>query len=132
MTRYYVFAAALFLALDASSDFYMSDEKEDTFFGLIKTAVQLYRKDCNHYPSRFSDMFEDVGRACENWSGPYWGKSVALDTWGQPYLYLLDNSDLPLVISSGRDKRFGTNDDVVLRLFKSGIGHKNVVELESK
>jgi Type II secretion system (T2SS), protein G len=110
-----IFFMALFISSHAFSNSYESADKEKTFSGLFQTEVEKFLGDCGRYPESFSEMASKVA-VCPGWDGPYLKKDIIPDSWGRPYIYYLDNMNLPLVLSSGPDKKFGTADDIVMRL----------------
>lgn len=82
---------------------------------ILSAALEAYRLDTNGYPA--TDQGLDALRvqptgvaAPAGWRGPYLRRSVPLDPWGRPYLYLspgLANPESYDLYTLGRDNRPG-------------------------
>lgn len=86
---------------------------------LFETTLDTYRLDVGRYPSSEEGLSvlrqkpDDV----ENWDGPYLAKTVPLDPWGTPYVYVCpgENGEYD-IIALGADKTpggEGENMDIV-------------------
>ena len=83
--------------------------------GGIALALDLYELDNGGYPAKLEDIITKPSDA-ENWKGPYLKKGIPNDPWGSPYVYRFpgtQNSEGYDLLSTGPDKKEGTQDDVV-------------------
>lgn len=82
----------------------------------ISTALDAFEYDNGRYPSSQEGLqaLREAPSGLPNWKGPYLKKSVPLDPWRNPYLYVspgLKNKDFDLY-SLGKDGQEGTEDDI--------------------
>ncbi|MBV9080251.1 MAG: type II secretion system major pseudopilin GspG [Elusimicrobia bacterium] len=79
-------------------------------------ALDAFEQDCGRFPST-SEGLEALRRApagIASWQGPYLKKSVPVDPWKTPYVYLSPgarNRDYDL-FSDGPDLKEGGDDDI--------------------
>lgn len=72
----------------------------------IITALNFYKKNKNTYPPNLATLISN------NPIRASWNK----DDWGNPYQYNADNEGTTFIlISSGKDGKFYTNDDIVFK-----------------
>ena len=77
------------------------------------TALEMYRLDVGEYPRALDNLIKNPGR--EHWNGPYiTGDTLPRDAWGNPYRYEIKDSH-PVILSSGPNGAFGTQDDIRCR-----------------
>lgn len=84
-----------------------------TDFSTIENALEMYRLHNSRYPTTDQGLEALVtkpigGNEVNNWRGPYL-KETPKDPWGEPYLYVNDNSG-PEIISLGADGEVGGVD----------------------
>jgi general secretion pathway protein G len=80
----------------------------------FETALDAYEVDMGRFPSSLSELMENKDDS-PNWQGPYLGKDVPVDPWGNPYLYETPakNSQKGYdIMSNGPDGRKGGGDDI--------------------
>ncbi len=84
----------------------------------VALAVDAYYLDCGRYPTLdqgLAALWEKpiLAPLPDSWQGPYVGKPVGRDPWGNEYGYLLPGPNgLPFgVVSYGADGRSGGNDE---------------------
>ena len=71
----------------------------------IVKALNKYKKETGHYPEDLQTLI----------SGSPIRSRWASDAWGQSYHYeISDNKKIFKLISRGKDKTLGTNDDIVI------------------
>ncbi|HEY6528119.1 MAG TPA: type II secretion system protein GspG [Cellvibrionaceae bacterium] len=85
--------------------------REASVEGMLRTSMKVFYRDCGRYPESFTEMASTTS-VCPGWKGPILTTDELIDTWGSRYLYVLDNINAPIVISSGPDRAFGTEDDI--------------------
>jgi general secretion pathway protein G len=76
----------------------------------FEKALQQYRLDVGRFPSTEQGLQALVSKPATvaKWDGPYLEKTVPLDPWGQPYVYVSPGEHGDVDISStGRDGRPG-------------------------
>lgn len=76
----------------------------------LEKALQQYRLDVGRFPSTEQGLQALVVKPANvgKWDGPYLEKSVPLDPWGHPYLYVSPGEHGDFDLSSmGRDGRPG-------------------------
>ena len=76
----------------------------------FEKALQQYRLDTGRYPVTEQGLAALIAKPADatKWDGPYLEKSVPLDPWGKPYLYVAPGEHGDVDISSlGRDGRPG-------------------------
>jgi len=76
----------------------------------FEKALQQYRLDVGRYPTTEQGLEALVVKPANvnKWAGPYLEKSVPLDAWGRPYVYVSPGEHGDIDISStGRDGRPG-------------------------
>jgi len=77
----------------------------------LATALDLYRLDTGHYPTREEGLAALVQRPAgqERWNGPYVRKAEQLqDPWGRPYRYRVPGEGRPYdLFTLGADDRPG-------------------------
>ncbi len=76
----------------------------------FEKALQQFRVDVGRYPSTEQGLQSLLTKPSNTskWDGPYLEKSLPLDPWGQPYLYVSPGEHGDVDISSnGRDGRPG-------------------------
>ena len=81
----------------------------------LEKAVQQYRLDTGKFPTSEQGLEALVKRPPDEpkWNGPYLGKGIPLDPWGQPYQYKhpSPHGDYEIV-SYGKDRQAGgTNEN---------------------
>ena len=81
----------------------------------LEKAVQQYRLDTGKFPTSEQGLTALVKKPPEEpkWNGPYLGKGIPLDPWGQPYQYKhpSPHGDYEIV-SYGKDRQAGgTNEN---------------------
>ena len=81
----------------------------------LEKAVQQYRLDTGKFPTTEQGLTALVKKPPEEpkWNGPYLGKGIPLDPWGQPYQYKhpSPHGDYEIV-SYGKDRQAGgTNEN---------------------
>jgi general secretion pathway protein G len=77
-------------------------------------ALTIFHNDTGRYPTTEEGLSSLVTNLdISGWKGPYLNpESIPPDPWGTPYRYsLVDGS--PRIVSAGRDKQFGTSDDLL-------------------
>jgi general secretion pathway protein G len=88
----------------------------------LYTALDFYYLDCGAYPSTnagLTALLTNDGQL--GWRGPYFKvdgtnwTDILSDDWGTPFKYVLDRGE-PIIVSAGRDKRFGTDDDQDIKI----------------
>lgn len=76
----------------------------------LEKAVQQYRLDTGRFPTTEQGLEALVKRPPDEpkWNGPYLGKAIPLDPWGQPYVYKhpSPHGDYEIV-SYGKDRQAG-------------------------
>ena len=102
----------------AKSDPLAETRKDMRFYA---TALEHYKLDVGNYPTANKDgglraLVEDPGEP--DWAGPY-APIIRRDWWKRGYFYDCTNG-VPVLMSSGPDKLFGTSDDLLAapELFK--------------
>ena len=79
----------------------------------LNMAIDMYKMDTAIYPDQglgLESLINDFG--VKDWNGPYLEQStLPTDHWGNPFEYKLIRN-IPIVISSGADGKFGTYDDI--------------------
>jgi general secretion pathway protein G len=83
----------------------------------LASDCQRYQLDMNRFPDTLMDLRTAPAVAnAQNWSGPYTGKDVGNDPWGNPYQYAFPSSrygnEKPDISSWGPDGQNGTEDDI--------------------
>ncbi len=83
----------------------------------LDSALKLFMLDCAVPPTEKQGLKAlIVDPEIKGWNGPYIdGKKVLLDPWGTAFRYMTPKErDAPAyrIISAGRDKKFGTKDDI--------------------
>lgn len=76
----------------------------------FEKALQQYRLDVGRYPTTEQGLQALVAKPANvaKWDGPYLDKTVPLDPWGHPYVYVSPGEHGEVDISStGRDGRPG-------------------------
>jgi len=81
----------------------------------LEKAVQQYRLDTGKFPTTEQGLEALVKKPSDEpkWNGPYLGKAIPLDPWGQPYQYKhpSPHGDYEIV-SYGKDRQAGgTNEN---------------------
>jgi general secretion pathway protein G len=82
----------------------------------LRCAIDRYRADVGDYPSEsvgLRALTHNVG--ARSWHGPYLHADIPLDPWGKAYIYHLNPTGRPEVISFGADGKpggSGLNSDV--------------------
>lgn len=83
--------------------------------GKIQQSLQLFRLHNNYlYPTTdqgLSALVTDPGNT-KKWRGPYIEEEKLKDPWGNEFQYESDGRTFK-IISSGPDKDFGTEDDII-------------------
>jgi general secretion pathway protein G len=88
-----------------------ADEKNTRNLGVLRTALECFRRDCGRYPTDgegLRALVQNPGVA--HWRGPYL-RLLMPDLWRHDYLYGCTNGTV-FVASAGPDGRAGTEDDV--------------------
>lgn len=86
----------------------------ETQIGSFETALDSFEVDMGYYPADLSELIENKGDS-EDWHGPYLGKTIPKDPWGNDYIYetpgknSIKGFDL---MSMGPDGRKGGDDDI--------------------
>lgn len=80
----------------------------------IRIACEVYKLDTGAYPppALFPDCLVS-NPPVAGWKGPYVlvrGNTILKDGWGQDFRYVVEGTNLTIT-STGRDGRFGTEDD---------------------
>lgn len=74
-----------------------------------------YQLDCNRFPDSLQDLRNQPANA-PNWAGPYTGKDIGNDPWGNPYQYAYpgprSNMEKPDIWSWGPNGVNGDDDDI--------------------
>ena len=74
----------------------------------IQQAIQIYRMVNN---GKFPDSLDELAQPIRDDAEPLLKKEDLLDSWGDPFEYLLDGHQY-IIRSSGPDKKMGTVDDI--------------------
>lgn len=82
---------------------------------IFAVALESYRLDNDIYPTTEQGLaalrtLPTTGEAPRNWRGPYLRRSVPLDPWGRPYVYISPghiNPESYDLLSYGRDGKSG-------------------------
>jgi general secretion pathway protein G len=82
---------------------------------IFALALDSYRLDNDQYPDSAQGlsalrMMPTAGTPPRNWRGPYLRKTVPLDPWGRPYIYISPGRENPAtydLYSLGRDGKPG-------------------------
>jgi general secretion pathway protein G len=82
---------------------------------IFALALDAYRLDNDTYPDSAQGLaalrvMPTVGTPPRNWRGPYLRKTVPLDPWGRPYVYIAPGHENPAtydLYSLGRDGKPG-------------------------
>jgi general secretion pathway protein G len=84
------------------------------FLATIMQGVHAFEVDCGRFPTTKEGLAAlSSNPGVNGWRGPYWDAAVPLsDEWGTPLRYEA-GSNCVSIRSAGRDKVFGTSDDVV-------------------
>lgn len=78
----------------------------------VMTALDCFEVDCTRFPTTAEGLPAlTKNPGVSGWRGPYW-EGAFLDQWGTPLRYELVTNSLSLR-SAGRDRAFGTADDIV-------------------
>ncbi len=87
-------------------------ERADESLATLRTALELFHKDCNRYPSNRENLAALIRRpkSAPGWDGPYI-KALWPDPWKHAYAYSLTNGIVRLS-SSGPDGIADTGDDI--------------------
>ncbi len=78
----------------------------------LHISLDLFAKDCGRYPTMeegLAVLITDPG--ISGWRGPYRDPADRPDPWNTPYRYTLVG-EKPKITSAGKDKQFGTADDL--------------------
>lgn len=78
----------------------------ETKITTIKGALDAYNADNNQYPEQLEALVPDYLRA----------EGALLDPWGTPFTLETDESMNLTLVSAGKDKTFGTADDIRRRI----------------
>ena len=106
------------LSLPRRTDLRVTLAKEQ--IDMLLRCIDLYRVDCGTYPPATNGFGPLLRSDDKGWRGPYVTTQNLVDPWGQPFLYELTDGT-PKVVSSGRDKRYSTWDDVTGSIGSSGV-----------
>ena len=80
----------------------------------FETALDAFEVDMGYYPADLSELIANKNDS-EDWHGPYLGKAISKDPWGNDYVYETPakNSIKGFdIMSMGPDGRKGGNDDI--------------------
>lgn len=81
----------------------------------LEKAVQQYRLDTGKFPTSEQGLAALVKKPPDEpkWNGPYLGKGIPLDPWGQPYQYKHPSTHGDYeIVSYGKDRQAGgTNEN---------------------
>ena len=78
----------------------------------VKTALDAFEVDCGRFPTTAEGLSVIVKNpGVSGWGGPYW-EGALVDQWGTALRYDAARNSVS-IHSAGRDKVFGTPDDVV-------------------
>lgn len=82
----------------------------------ISMALDAFEFDCGRFPTTQEglDALRQSPTSSLNWKGPYLKKSLPLDPWKRPYVYVAPGSagrDFDL-FSSGPNRKEGDDDDI--------------------
>jgi hypothetical protein len=91
--------------------------------GIYKAALNYYKLNHGSYPKQFKDLWVlPPGMDKETWQGPYLedpydpyleDEESWSDGWKQPFKYeTFDNGQNCKITSAGKDRMFGTSDDI--------------------
>jgi general secretion pathway protein G len=80
----------------------------------IMPGVHAFEVDCGRFPTTHEGLSALTSNpGVPGWRGPYWDAAVPFcDQWGTPLRYEAGTNSVS-IRSAGRDKVFGTPDDVV-------------------
>ena len=91
---------------------YAMVKASDASIAALRTAIELYAKDCGALPSEeqgLAALLTDPGQT--GWQGPYIrGGVLPPDPWGTLFRYRINGNTFS-IISAGPDLKFGTADD---------------------
>jgi len=73
--------------------------------------IRLYNMDVASFPLSLQDLREEPC-GTKGWQGPYIEKEVPRDPWNRLYRYELKSDGTVVIASAGKDRRFGTRDDI--------------------
>jgi len=89
-------------------------EKVKSDIDYIVEDINIYVKTKKRLPSKLEDLYED----CQPMVRDFYMKDILKDVWGTPYRYEVEGKKIKIT-SAGRDKNFGTKDDVIVeRIFR--------------
>jgi general secretion pathway protein G len=102
------------LLVGCSSTKRVSTPATKHFLATIMPGVHAFELDCGRFPTTresLSALTSNPG--VPGWRGPYWDPAVPLvDQWSTPLRYEVGTNSVS-IRSAGRDKVFGTADDIV-------------------
>jgi general secretion pathway protein G len=82
---------------------------------MLMTALGTYKLDSGTFPTTEMGLkaLREKPEGVNNWQGPYLGKDVPKDPWGNDYIYKFpgDHGDEPDIISYGADGQPGGEDE---------------------
>jgi general secretion pathway protein G len=82
-----------------------------TQISMLMGALGQYKLDVGTFPSTDEGLqaLRVQPSSAKNWEGPYVGKEIPMDPWGNPYIYKFpgEHGEEPDIISYGEDGREG-------------------------
>lgn len=80
---------------------------------LLSNSVKDYYMDMDEYPKSLEELLRNPGKNEGKWDGPYLEPAIIPnDPWGQPYRYETSRDGGFAIASGGRDRSFGSDDDI--------------------